>query len=44
MHCAGDIGMCLGDLNGHGGRRIDGFNGVIGVYGIGQRNLEGKCY
>ena len=43
MHSIGDLVMCLGDLNGHVGRHIDGFNGVHGRNGIGQRNLE-ECY
>ena len=34
--------MCLGDLNGHVGRHIDGFDGVHGRYCVGQRNLEGR--
>ena len=28
MHSAGDLAMCLSDLNGHIGRYIDGFNAV----------------
>ena len=39
MHSAGDLVMCLGDVNRHVGRHIDG---VHGGYGVGQRNLEGK--
>ena len=39
MHCAGDLVMLLGDFNGHIGRHIDGFDGVHGGYGVGQRNL-----
>ena len=42
MHSAGDLVMCLGDSNGQVGRHIDGFNGVHGGYGVGQRNLEGR--
>ena len=30
MHSAGDLAMCLGDINGHIGRHIDGFDGVHG--------------
>ena len=33
--------MCLGDISGHVGRHIDGFDGVHEGYGAGQRNLEG---
>ena len=32
--------ICLGDFNGHVGRHNDGFGGVHGGYGVGQRNLE----
>ena len=37
MHGAGDLDMCLGDLNGHVGMLIDGFDGVHGGFGVGQR-------
>ena len=39
-HSAGELVMCLGDINGHIGWHIDGFDGAHGEYGIGQRNLE----
>ena len=42
MHSADDLVMCLGDFNGHVGRNIDGFYGVHGGYGVGQRNFEGR--
>ena len=42
MHSADDLVMCFSDLNGHVGRHIDGFDGVHGRYGVGQRNLEGR--
>ena len=35
IHSADDQVMCLGDINGHGGRHIDGYNGVHGGYGVG---------
>ena len=35
MHSADDLVMCLGDSNGHVGRRVDG---VHGGYGVGQWN------
>ena len=38
MHSASDFVMCLGDINGH----IDGFDGVHGGYGAGQRNFYEK--
>ena len=39
MHSADDLVMCFGDINGHAGRYIDGFDGG---YGVGQRNMEGR--
>ena len=42
MHSEGHLIMCLGDINGHVHRHIDGFNGVQGGYGVGQRNLGGR--
>ena len=42
IHSTGDLVMCLCDFNGHVGRYIDGFNGVHGVYCVGQRDLEGR--
>ena len=41
MHSTDYLVMCLGDINGHVGRHIDGFDGVHEGYGAGQRNLEG---
>ena len=32
----------LGDFNGHVGRVIQGFEGVHGGYGIGERNAKGR--
>ena len=34
--------MGLGDFNGHVGKEIEGFEGVHGGYGIGERNAEGR--
>ena len=42
MHSAGYLVVCLGDLNGHVGRYIDGLDGASGGYGVGQRNVEGR--
>ena len=42
MHSAGDLVMRMGNLNGHVGRHIDGFDGVHGGYGVDQRYLEGR--
>ena len=41
MHSVGDLVMCLGDFNGHIGRRIDRCDGVHAGYGVGQKTLEG---
>ena len=30
--------ICLSDFNGHVGKQIDGFGGVHGGFGIGERN------
>ena len=35
MHSAGDLVMCLGECNGHLGGHIDGFDGILGGYGVG---------
>ena len=40
-----DVGerlMVCGDMNGHVGSRTDGFEGVHGGYGFGERNVEGE--
>ena len=37
MHSVDDLIVCLGDINGHVGRHIDGFNGVHGDCGVGHR-------
>ena len=29
MHCMGDLVICMGDINGHVGRHIDGFVGFM---------------
>src|SRR6185436_10207234 len=34
--------LLLGDFNGHVGERVDGFEGVHGGRGFGDRNLEGE--
>ena len=41
MNSTGDLVMCLGDFNWHVGRHFDGFDGVHGGMGVGQRNVEG---
>ena len=42
MHSAGDLAMCLCNLNGHVYKHIDGFDRVHGGYDIGRRNLRGR--
>ena len=42
MHSADVLAMCLGDFNGHICRHIDGFGGLHGGYGVGERKLEGR--
>ena len=42
MHNAGDLVMCLDNINEHIARNIDGFDGVHGGYGIGKMNFEGR--
>ena len=42
MHSADDLAVCLDDINRHAGRNIDGFDGMHGEYGVGQRNFEGR--
>ena len=39
---ANEVLICLGDFNGHIGKKVDGFEGVHGGFGIGKRNLEGR--
>ena len=41
MHSADNLFMCLGNFNGHVCRHINGFHGVHGRYGVGQRSFEG---
>jgi len=31
-----------GDLNGHSGTNVDGYDGVHGGYGFGERNADGE--
>ena len=34
--------LSLGDFNGHVGKWAEGFEGIHGGYGIGERNAEGR--
>ena len=34
--------ICLGDISGHVGRHIDGYDGVHGGSVVVQRNMEGR--
>ena len=42
MQNPGEVVLNMGDLNGQVQRRVDGFEGVHGGYGIGKRNVEGR--
>ena len=42
MFSAGDLVMCLGNINRYVGGNSHGFDGVHGWYVVGQRNLEGR--
>ena len=43
VHSAQDLVMFLGDIHGHKGRHIDGFDGINGRHGVvGQRNFDGR--
>ena len=44
IHSAGNLITSSCDVNGYVGRHIDGFDGVHGLYGIGQRNLELRIF
>ena len=37
-----DIVMVVGDMNSHVGKRLDGFEDVMGCFGPGERNQEGE--
>ena len=37
-----DMNMIGGDMNGHVGAEVDGFEGVHGGYGFGRRNVDGE--
>ena len=37
-----ELVLGMGDFNGHVGKNIDGFEGVHGRNGIGERNAEGR--
>jgi hypothetical protein len=38
----GELLFAAGDSNGHVGEDREGFEELMGIYGIGERNLEGK--
>ena len=42
MQNPSEVVLGMGDFNGHAERRIDGFEGVHGGYGIGKRNVVGR--
>ena len=37
-----EVLICLEDFNEHIGKKIGGFKGVHGGFGIGKRNVEGR--
>ena len=44
LQSPGEVVLSLGDFNKHIGRRIDGFEGVHGGYGIGKKMLRKENY
>lgn len=42
LQSVGELVLGMGDFNGHVGKRIDGYEGVHGGNGIGERNVEGR--
>ena len=43
LHSVGELVLLgMGDFNGHVGKQIEGYEGVHGGNGIGERNVEGK--
>ena len=44
VQCAGYLVMCLGDFNGHVGRHIDGFEGVMKAMALVKGICEDKFY
>ena len=42
LHSMGELVLDMGDFNGHVDKRIEGYEGVHGGNGIGERNVEGK--
>ena len=44
MQNPGEAVLGMGHFNGHAVRRIDGFEGVHGGYGIGKRNVDERRY
>ena len=44
LHSVAELVLGMGDFNGHVGKRIEGYEGVHGGNGIGERNVEGKNF
>ena len=42
LHSMGELVLGMGDFNGHVGKRIEGYEGVHGGSGNGERNVGGK--
>jgi len=41
-HTSIRVNCCWWDLNGHVGTNVDGYDGVHGRYGFGERNTDGE--
>ena len=44
MYSVDNLVVCLGDIDGHVGRYIIGYNGVHGRYCVGQCIWKKECY
>ena len=42
LYSMGELVLGVSDFNGHVGKRVEGYEGVHGGNGIGERNVEGK--
>ena len=44
MENENEVLICLGNINGHIGKEVNGFEGVHGGFGIGKKNVEGRLF
>ena len=44
LHSMGELVFSMGDLNGHVGKQIKGYEGAHGGNGIGERKWKERCY